>query len=190
MVQYTLAQSPEIILSVTGKDSAKAREKAMDQLMELMDAGQLSTELAEGFSAKQLIEVKDLESEVTSDEDAVTQAVQILSNLATLKLKVQESRTEALKIRAQVDILFTDQSVSEEEIVRLKDGFKVLKNFAQINLRYQEARSKAEEARTVLDRALQSPDGGAVEEKSASAVAEKISPTVETPRDRPTTKKP
>src|SRR6478672_427324 len=130
MVQYSLAQSPEVILTVPGKDSAKAREKAMDQLMELMDAGELSTNLAEGFSAKQLIEVKELETDATSDEDAVTQAVQVLSNLATLKLKVQESRSEALKVRAQVDILFSDKSVSEEEISQLKDGFKVLKTFA------------------------------------------------------------
>jgi len=159
MVQYSLAQSPEVILTVPGKDSAKAREKAMDQLMELMDAGELSTNLAEGFSAKQLIEVKELETDATSDEDAVTQAVQVLSNLATLKLKVQESRSEALKVRAQVDILFSDKSVSEEEISQLKDGFKVLKTFAQVNLRYQEARSKAEQARSVLDQALKSPEG-------------------------------
>ena len=39
MVQYTLAQSPEVILTVSGKDSRKAREKAMDQLVDLMDDG-------------------------------------------------------------------------------------------------------------------------------------------------------
>lgn len=157
MVQYTLAQSPEIILTVPGKDSLKAREKAMDQLMELMDAGKLPTDLEDGFGPQQFIEVKEPPTDTASDEDAVTQAVQILSNLATLKLKVQESRTEALDVRAQVDILFSDKSVSEEEIARLKEGFKILKTFAQANLRYQEARSKAEDARAVLDKALKSP---------------------------------
>ena len=158
MVQYTLAQSPEVILTVPGKDSTKAREKAMDQLMDLMDEGKLPTELAEGFGPQQLIEVKESATDTASDEDAVTQAVQVLSNLATLKLKVQDSRSEALEVRAAVDILFTDKSVSEEEIARLKEGFKVLKNFAQANLRYQEARSKAEQARAVLDKALKSPE--------------------------------
>ncbi|MBC1240060.1 hypothetical protein [Nostoc sp. 2RC] len=158
MVQYTLAQSPEIILTVSGKDSAKARDKAMDQLMELMDAGKLPTELEEGFGPQQLIEVKEPSVDTANGEDAITQAVQVLSNLATLKLKVQESRTEALEIRQAVDVLFTDESVSEEEITRLKEGFKVLKNFAQANVRYQEARAKAQEARQVLDRALKSPD--------------------------------
>ncbi|MBD2570928.1 MULTISPECIES: hypothetical protein [Nostocaceae] len=158
MVQYTLAQSPEIILSVPGKDSAKARDKAMDQLMELMDTDQLSTELEEGFGPQQLIEVKEPTIDNTSGEDAITQAVQILNNLATLKLKVQESRSEALEIRKAVDVLFSDNVVTEEEITRLKEGFKVLKNFAQANIRYQEARTKAEQARQVLDQALKSPE--------------------------------
>jgi LPS O-antigen subunit length determinant protein (WzzB/FepE family) len=158
MVQYTLAQNPEIILTVSGKDSAKAREKAMDQLMELMDAGKLNTELEEGFGPQQLIEVKEPAQDSTSGEDNITQAVQILNNLATLKLKLQETRTEALEIRQAVDVLFSDSPVTEEEIARLKEGFKVLKNFAQANLRYQEARSKAEHARQVLDAALKSPE--------------------------------
>src|SRR6476469_2819100 len=171
MVQYTLAQIPEIILTVPGRDSAKAREKAMDQLMELMDAGNLPTDLAEGFGPQQFIEVKEPTSMTSADEDAVTQAVQVLSNLATLKLKVQELRSEAIKVREQVDILFTDESVSEEAIASLKEGFKTLKTFAQNNLRYREARSQAEEARTVLDQALQSPDAKA----TANPKAEKPS---------------
>ncbi len=158
MVRYTLVQSPEIILTVPGKDSDKARNKAMDKLMDMMEAGDLPTELEEGFSPQQLIEVKEPSMNAASGEDTIIEAVQLLSNLATLKLKVQETRTEALEVRKLVDILFSDQSVSEEEISNLKEGFKVLKNFAQANLRYKEARDKAEQARQVLDQALKSPD--------------------------------
>ena len=81
-----------------------------------------------------------------------------MSSLATLKLKAQESRTEALEVREQIDILFSDDLVSEEEVTQLKDGFKVLKAYAQVNLRYREARAQAESARAVLDQALQSPE--------------------------------
>lgn len=158
MVRYTLVQSPEIVLTVPGKDSDKARNKAMDKLMEMMEAGDLPTELEEGFSPQQLIEVKEPSNNAASGEDKIIEAVQLLSNLATLKLKVQETRTEALEVRKLVDILFSDQSVSEEEISSLKEGFKVLKNFAQANLRFKEAREKAEEARQVLDIALKSPE--------------------------------
>ncbi len=165
MVQYTLAQSPELILTVPGRDSAKAREKAMDQLMELMEAGTLATDLADGFSPQQFVEIKEPNANAAGDEDAVTQAVQVLSTLATLKLKVQESRSEALQVRAQVDILFSDDSVDEAEITRLKEGFKALKTFAQANLRYREARAQAEQARALLDQALQSPEADLKPEK-------------------------
>ena len=158
MVHYTLVQSPEVILTVPGKDSIKAREKAMDQLIELMDAGELPTELSDGFAPQQFIEVKEPIVNPSPDEDAVTQAVQVLSNLATLKLKLQDSRAEALQVHAQIDILFSDEPVSEEEIASLKDGFKVLKTYAQANLRYKEARTQAEAAREVLDRALKPAD--------------------------------
>jgi hypothetical protein len=159
MVQYTLAQSPEVILTVSGKDSAKAREKAMDQLMELMDEGKLPTDLADGFGPQNFIEIKDPTGAIAvGDEDSITQAVQILSSLATLKLKAQESRSEALQVRQQIDVLFTDDPVTEEEINGLKEGFKLLKSYAQTNLRYREARSQAEQARAVLDKALNSPD--------------------------------
>jgi RecA/RadA recombinase len=166
MVQYTLAQSPEVILTVPGKDSAKAREKAMDQLMELMDDGKLPTDLTDGFSPKQFIEVKDPGTIAAGDDDSLNQAVQILSSLATLKLKAQESRTEALQVREQIDILFSDDLVSEEEVIQLKDGFKVLKAYAQVNLRYREARAQAEAARVVLDQALQSPEPEPKSQKS------------------------
>ena len=158
MVQYTLAQSPEVILTVPGKDSNKAREKAMDKLMEMMDSGDLPTELEDGFSPQQLIEVKESALDNTSKEDKITEAVQILSNLATLKLKVQDSRSEALEVRKAIDILFTDESVTQEEIAHLKEGFKVLKTFAQANMRYQQAKAKAQDARQVLDEALKSSD--------------------------------
>ncbi len=154
MVQYTLVQSPEVILTVPGKDSTKAREKAMDQLIELMDAGELPTELSDGFAPQQFIEVKEPTLTPSPEDDAVTHAVQVLSNLANLKLKLQESRTEALQVRTKLDVLFSDEPVSEEEVVSLKDGFKVLKTYAQANLRYREARIQAEDARAVLDRAL------------------------------------
>jgi len=158
MVQYTLAQSPEVILTVPGKDSTKAREKAMDQLIELMDAGTLPTELSDGFNPQQFIEVKEPALVSNSEEDAITQAVQVLSGLATLKLKMQESRTEALQVRDKIDVLFNDDLVSETEITSLKEGFKVLKTYAQANLRYREAKVQAEQARLVLDQALSSGD--------------------------------
>ncbi len=156
MVRYTLAQSPEVVLTVAGKDSSKAREKAMVELIELMDSGKLDTDLADGFSPDQFIEVREL-SMSEDREDPITQAVQVLNNLATLKIKVQELRSDAMQVRSQIDILFSDEMVSEEQINSIKEGFKTLKSFAQLNMKFLDARSQAENARQVLDEALQSP---------------------------------
>ncbi len=161
MVSYTLPQNPDTIITVRGKDSERARQKAMDKLVEMMDSGEIPTELENGFSPEQFIEVKESKEskEITSEEeDAVAQAVQILSDFAALKMKVVESREEALKIRSAIEVLFTDEPVTVEEIANLKDGFKMLKIFAVANLRYREAKEKAEEARVVLDRALKSEE--------------------------------
>ena len=157
MVQYTLAQSPQTTLDIPGKDSRKAREKAMDKLVALMDDGKLPTNLVDGFDPQHFIEVKVPEStpDLKSQEDAVVEAVQVLNHLATLKLKMQDSREEALKVRELVDLLFTDEPITEEQVTDLKEGFKVLKSFAQNNLKYRDARSNAEAARQALDEALQ-----------------------------------
>ncbi|NEQ98616.1 MAG: hypothetical protein F6K30_18165 [Cyanothece sp. SIO2G6] len=154
MVQYTLAQCPEVTLSVPGKDSKKSREKAMQQLIELMDAGKLPVDLSDGFGPHEFIEVAAQGSTVVDEETAVVEAVQILNNLATLKLKAQDLRQGALEVRSLVDLLFTDEPITEEQIDQLKKGFKVLKDFAQANLRYRAGRSEAEDARAILDAAL------------------------------------
>jgi hypothetical protein len=172
MVRYTLAQSPEVVLTVAGKDSPKARDKAMAELIELMDSGKLDTDLADGFSPDQFIEVREL-SMSEDREDPITQAVQILNNLATLKIKVQELRSDAMQVRSQIDILFSDEIVSEEQINSIKEGFKTLKNFAQLNMKFLDARSQAENARQVLDEALKSPNS---EAKVPEVVAEVDAP--------------
>ncbi|MBT9311476.1 hypothetical protein [Leptothoe kymatousa] len=155
MVQYTIPQSPEdVLITISGRDSAKAREKAMDQLLEMMGSGDLTTDLDDGFTPKDFIEVKDQPTEPTAEENAVVDAVQVLSNLANLKIKVQGSRSEALKVRELVDLLFSDDVIDDEQLDELKSGFKVLKTFAQSNLRYKDARANAEDARKVLDAAL------------------------------------
>lgn len=125
--------------------------------MELMDSGKLDTDLADGFSPDQFIEIKELPMS-EEREDPITQAVQVLNNLATLKIKTQELRSDAMQVRSQIDILFSDEIVSEEQINNLKDGFKILKSFAQLNMKFLDARSQAENARQVLDEALKSPN--------------------------------
>jgi hypothetical protein len=158
MVQYSLPQNPDVIINVSGKDSDKTREKAMEQLIQMIEEGEIPANSADGFGPQQFVELKEPGTLVIGSEDALNQAVQILSSLATLKLKAQESREEAMKIRQKIDILFTDEDVSEAEIIELKDSFKILKSYAQANMRYRAARAQAEMARAVIDEALKPPE--------------------------------
>ncbi len=160
MPRYTLHENPEAILETPGvKDTAKSREKAMDQLLELMEAGKLGSDLPNGFSPDRFVVVSEELPELTQSEDnnqdEITRAVQVLSTLASLKAKLQETRAEALGVRVQIDILFSDATVSAEQLAELKNGFKILKTFAGVNERYQAARAQAEAARQILDKALQ-----------------------------------
>jgi hypothetical protein len=155
MVKYTLKEDPEVVIEVSGKDSAKSRDKAMDKLMKMLNEEELNTNLENGFNPDEFIEIRENASaSSTQDDDEIVEAVQILNTFATLKLKTQESKQEALEIRALVDLLFSDDLISEEDVTKLKEGFKVLKTFAQANIRYREAKAQAESARIALDRAL------------------------------------
>lgn len=157
MVQYTLKEDPEAVIRIPGKDSKKAREKAMNQLMDLMDNGKLKTTLDQGFSPSDFIEVQaTVPTKPSPQEDEVAQAVQTLNLLASLKLKMQELQQKALETRAIVDLLFTDDPISEEDVLQMKEGFKVLKKFAQASLQYHQIRRQAKSARATLDHALQS----------------------------------
>ncbi|MBV9389009.1 MAG: hypothetical protein JOZ78_21545 [Chroococcidiopsidaceae cyanobacterium CP_BM_ER_R8_30] len=165
MAKYTIAECPEFSVTVRGKDSPATRQRAMDKIIELMDTDELPTELPDGLSSEQLIEVKegdiDAENADAAEEDAVIRAVRELNNLANLKIKVQELHQSAIKARKDLDILFIDTPIEQEpdqfkEL--LKGSFKVLKDFATASANYKEAKIKAENARTVIDTALQLQD--------------------------------
>lgn len=175
MVQYTLPQAPELTIDVPGKDSAKARDQAMEKLINLIESGEIPADTADGFGPQQFIEVDEPGTLVVGSEDALNQAVQILSGLATLKLKAQETRAAAMEVREKIDVLFTDDPISEDDIAEFKDGFKILKTYAQANLKYRAARAQAETARAVLDEALKSPDpeGEAIPEDAPTTKSKK-----------------
>jgi hypothetical protein len=175
MAKYTIAECPEISVTVRGKDSPATRQRALDKIIELMDADELPTELPDGLSSEQLIEVKeDHEASDTNEaeEDAVIKAVRELNNLANLKIKVQELHQAAIIARKDLDILFTDTPIEQEpdqfkELV--KGSFKILKDFAVASVNYKEAKIKAESARAVLDEALQFSDAEPKPKSSADS---------------------
>ena len=162
MTQYSLAEDPSIIIDVPGKnDTKKNREAAIEKLLDLMDSGEVDLDLKEGFGPDDLIALKSPLSKPTSERpeknieetDVIAQAVQVLTQFATLRQKVEELRPAAQEARHQIDRLF-EGNVSVEEIEQIKQGLKSLKVFAQNNLQLREALPEAEQARKTLDEAM------------------------------------
>ena len=144
MPRYSLAEDPTIVLDIPGKnDTRKAREAAIEKLLELMESGELNTELKDGFGPDQLIMIKTPGNESSSsqkdgsgEDSDVVQAVQTLTQFATLRQRVEELRPGAQEARSQIDLLFEGE-VTVEQIQQIKEGLKSLKNYAQANIQFR-----------------------------------------------------
>ena len=155
--QYTIPQCPELLIKVSNSDPDKARYKATQEIVRRINEDQLGIRIPEGFSTRQLIEIveKDLMAE---GEDKIIEAVKVLSKLSAAKQKVQELYEQAIEARQQTDVLFENRKISVEEFQKIEEGLKVIKEFAQANLRYKEALPDAENARSLIDKALEPPE--------------------------------
>ena len=88
-------------------------------------------------------------------EEEITQAIQVLSSLATLKLKTQESKDQSLEVLRKIESLFKlEEPISPQDLDELKTGFKTLNKFALAVNQYYETKTKAEVAKKVLDEIL------------------------------------
>lgn len=186
MPQYTLAEDPTVILTVPGKnDTKKNREAAIEKLLELMDSGELDIDLKDGFGPDQLILLKDTKAEgnvnlkdSTAEDSGVVQAVQVLTQFASLRQRVEELRPAAQEARSQIDLLFAGE-VTVEQIQQIKEGLKALKNFAQVNIQFRESITEAEAARKTLDEALTTAalENAALEKAAIEKATEKATTT-------------
>lgn len=156
MPQYTIPYCPELLFEVPGADSDNARYKATQQIVFLINEGQLKIKLPEGFSTRKLIEItkQDLMAE---NEHKIIEAVKIISKLSAAKQITQELHEQALQTRGTIDALFSNQALTKKDFDDIESKLKILKNFAIANLRYKEALFEAEKARRILDEALKLP---------------------------------
>jgi hypothetical protein len=153
MPAYTLPQCPELLLRVAGSNSETARYKALKNVVELINTGYLKIKLPEGFSTWQLIEIKEQDL-MAEDENKIIEAVKVINKLSVSRQRMQELNEQALQARRHIDALFTNKLLAKEDFKNIEEGLKIIRDFAQASLRYKEASTKAEEARSILDDAL------------------------------------
>lgn len=159
---YTLAQAPAVQVSVPGKDSVTTRDKALEKISQMLESGELPTELSTGLSAEQLILTaapgKITFSEGDEEQEPLEVAVRELQKFLFLKLRTQRLKLGATQARQNIATILTEET-TEQDIDQLeemlKGNFKTLKEFVGVFKEYRQAKPGAESALIILDEALE-----------------------------------
>jgi len=162
MATYTLAEAPEVIVSVRGKDSLTTRQKALDKIADMLESGELPTEVPKGLNLEQLIlteaPTRTTDAEGDEDQEPLEIVVRELHKFLLLKIRTQRLKQLAVQARQNIDTILTEESIEQdldqlEEM--LKGSYKSLKDFVSALGEYRQTKPGAEAALTILDEALQ-----------------------------------
>ncbi|GEM_PF-1461333 len=138
----------------TPKNGTKAVEATTPATVSMAPAERPVDEPMRSTELTELAAVPALKPTQTAEEE-ITQAIQVLSNLATLKLKTQESKDQSVEVLRKIESLFKlEEPISPQDLEELKTGFKTLNKFALAVNQYYEIKTKAEAAKQVLDAIL------------------------------------
>lgn len=162
MATYTLAQASEVQVSVPGKDSVTNRDKALDKIKQMLESGELPTELSIGLSTEQLV-LTAAPGKITfplgdEEQEPIEVAVRELQKFLFLKLRTQRLKLGATQARQNIATILTEET-NEQDIDQLeemlKGNFKTLKEFVGVLKEYRQAKPGAESALIILDEALE-----------------------------------
>ena len=146
MATYTLVEAPDITVSVRGKDSPTTRSKALDKITEMIESGELPTELSNGLSTEQLI-LTEAPIEGDEEQEPLEVAVRELQKFLFLKLRTQRLKLGATQARQNIATILTEET-NEQDIDQLeemlKGNFKTLKEFVGVLKEYRQAKPGAE----------------------------------------------
>jgi len=161
MATYVLAELPDILITVRGKDSITTRQKALDKIADMLSSGELSTEVPKGLTPEQLIlsetPAKTTEPESDEEQEPLSMAVREVHKFLLLKIKTQRLKQLALQARQNIDTILTLESIEQdfdqlEEM--LKGDYKTIKEFVGALGEYRQTKTGAEAALRLLDEAL------------------------------------
>jgi len=152
--KYTSAKFPERLLKVNCKNKYRAPFHALQQIVALTRTGELCAEDFDGFSSRQLIEITDKDL-MAKNENELVKAVKTLVKLSEAIKKRQEKEDDVLDSYHYISLLFSNKRLSLNDFENIKSSLETVKIFAQANMRYKEALADAEEARLIIDQALE-----------------------------------
>jgi len=162
MATYVLAELPDILITVRGKDSITTRQKALDKIADMLSSGELSTEVPKGLTPDLLIlteaPARTTDAEGDEEQEPLSMAVRELHKFLLLKIRTQRLKQLAVQARQNIDTILTEESIEQdldqlEETV--KGDYKTLKEFVLALGEYRQTKTGAEAALAILDEALQ-----------------------------------
>ncbi len=162
MATYVLAELPDILITVRGKDSITTRQKALDKIADMLSSGELPTEVPNGLTPDDLIlteaPARTTEPESDEEQEPLSMAVRELHKFLLMKIRTQRLKQLALQARQNIDTILTLESIERdldqlEEM--LKGDYKTIKEFVLALGEYRQTKTGAEAALAILDEALQ-----------------------------------
>jgi len=162
MATYVLAELPDILITVRGKDSITTRQKALDKIADMLSSGELPTEVPKGLTPDDLIlteaPARTTDAEGDEEQEPLSMAVRELHKFLLMKIRTQRLKQLALQARQNIDTILTLESIERdldqlEEM--LKGDYKTIKEFVLALGEYRQTKTGAEAALAILDEALQ-----------------------------------
>lgn len=157
MSYYVAPHQPEYLFSRKSKNERDARYIATQELACLVNDSSLELKMPNGFSTKELVEIKE-ETLMPKNKEEIFSAVETLAKLSDSKQKAQNLYKQSLEAQKNIDLLFQETLLVESDFNEIKKSLKVIRDYAVAFSAYKEALPDAARARKYLEEILEQPE--------------------------------
>ncbi len=157
MSYYVAPPQPEYLFHRKSKNERDARFIAAKELASLVNDKSLELKMPNGFSTRQFIEIKE-ENLMPRNKEEIFTAVEILAKLSDSKRKVQNLHGQSLEACKNINLLFDEKLLIEDDFNEIKKSLKLIKDYAVAVSAYKEALPEAEKAKRCLEEILELPE--------------------------------
>jgi hypothetical protein len=157
MSYYVAPHQPEHLFYRKSKNERDARYIAAQELACLVNDTSLGLKMPNGFSTRQLVEIKE-ETLMPKNQEEIFTAVETLAKLSDSKRKAQGLYKQSVEAHKNIDLLFEATLLAENDFNEIKKSLKLIKDYAIALSAYKEALPEAVRARKYLEEILELPE--------------------------------
>ena len=157
MSYYVAPHHPEHLFLVKSRNERHARYLAAQELACLVNNKLLALKMPNSFSTRRLVEIQEADL-MPKNKEGISTAVKTLAKLSASKQKVQSLYKQSLEAHKNIDFLFEERLLTEDDFNEIKKSLKSIKDYALALSAYKEALPEAEKAKMYLEEVLESPE--------------------------------